>query len=161
MNKTHGESKTRLYECWKSMKWRCNNPNSNNYHKYGGKGISVCAEWQASYAAFATWSRANGYADDLTIDRIKGAKIYCPEKCRWATPEIQSINRGRPKSNSSGFRGVHWSKQHKKWQAQIQTKGKKIFLGYFDTAEEAAHAYDAKAFELWGSNARLNFPTNP
>jgi hypothetical protein len=44
-----------------------------------------------------------------------------------------------------------------KWQAQIGCNGKKIFIGYFDDEEAAARAYDAKAAELFGEYAALNF----
>ena len=64
----------------------------------------------------------------------------------------------RPGSRS-GFKGVNWSgtKTHT-WQARIMRNGKRVFLGNFDTPEEAARAYDAAARELFGEFARLNFP---
>lgn len=65
----------------------------------------------------------------------------------------------RNSKSSSRYVGVHWHKENKKWVAQIRPKDRKIcHLGYFDTEEEAARAYDRKARELYGDKARLNFP---
>lgn len=58
----------------------------------------------------------------------------------------------------SGFKGVYFFKRPKKWMAQITSGQNRLFLGYFHTAEEAAHAYDRKARELFGPYARVNFP---
>ena len=82
----------RMYNSWRGMKARCNNPNNNRYHLYGGRGISICDEWQ-SFANFERWSLANGYADSLTIDRIDPDGNYCPDNCRWIPPNEQSSNR--------------------------------------------------------------------
>ena len=91
----HGMSKTRLYSIWRHMKDRCNNPNNNWYHLYGGKGIRVCDEWNNDFIAFKNWSMLNGYDENLSIDRIDGDKNYCPENCRWSTPLEQSNNTAR------------------------------------------------------------------
>lgn len=92
VNTTHGESNTRLYEIWCSMKKRCDNPNSNRYKNYGGKGIKYCDEW-AEYTSFRDWALANGYADNLTIDRKDNDKGYCPSNCTWTTYTYQANNR--------------------------------------------------------------------
>ena len=62
------------------------------------------------------------------------------------------------KNNTSGFRGVYFTKRANKWIAAIEKDKKKYHLGHYDTPEEAARAYDAKAKELFGEFARLNFP---
>ena len=89
---THGETKTRLYEIWHSMKQRCYNPNSCSAYNYLDRGITVCPEWSESYEAFRDWSLAHGYKENLSIDRIDGNGNYCPENCRWVTPKQQSRN---------------------------------------------------------------------
>jgi hypothetical protein len=62
------------------------------------------------------------------------------------------------KDNSSGFVGVSWNNQKKKWVAQLQISGKGKHLGYFDDPIEAAKAYDKKAVELFGEfHGQLNF----
>ena len=90
---THGKTKTRIRNIWNHMKQRCNNPNDNAYRYYGGRGISISQEWADSFQSFYDWAYANGYSDDLTLDRIDTNKNYEPSNCRWVSRKIQQNNR--------------------------------------------------------------------
>lgn len=97
-NITHGKSKTRLYDVWNGMKERCLNPMSLNYQNYGGRGITICDEWQKSFESFEKWAMENGFDPNLpfhkcSLDRIDNSKGYCPENCRWVTYSEQARNR--------------------------------------------------------------------
>lgn len=75
------------------MKSRCYYEKNKCYRSYGGRGISICDEWLKSFDAFAEWSLVNGYADNLTIDRIDVDGNYSPDNCRWITNAEQQKNK--------------------------------------------------------------------
>ena len=75
---------------------------------------------------------------------------------RWVTKQENNCN--RRSVGSSQFLGVSWNKRHRKWTSQIRKDGKRTHLGTFVSEIEAAKAYDAKAIQLHGEFANLNFP---
>ena len=91
----HGMKNTRLNRIWRSIKYRCDNPNHKDHAIYYDRGIAVCAEWKNDFKAFYDWALSNGYSDDLSIDRIDNDKGYSPDNCRWATAKEQRLNQRR------------------------------------------------------------------
>ena len=92
----HGLSGTRLAIIRNGMISRCYNPKSEGYRLYGARGIDICDEWrnkETGMKTFYDWAMTNGYADNLSIDRIDNDKGYCPENCRWATHSQQQKNK--------------------------------------------------------------------
>lgn len=89
----HGKCRTRLYKIFSMMKDRCYNPKSSAYPYYGGKGITICREWIDDFMNFYNWAMANGYKENLTIERINVNGNYEPDNCEWIPQKEQMRNR--------------------------------------------------------------------
>lgn len=132
--------KDRLRNIYMAMKQRCYYVNGKRYKDYGGRGITICDEWLNSYETFKQWALYHGYRDDLTIERIDNNGNYRPENCKFASYQIQSSNQRVRKDNTSGYRGVNYSKANDYWVARVQVNGKRTIIGYFKTPEDAHEA---------------------
>lgn len=94
----HGLRHTKLYMVWTSMRQRCKNPKNKEYKYYGGRGISVCEEWN-DYAVFNEWAQSHGYREGLSIERVDIDRGYCPENCTWIPLSEQAKNTTRTMNN--------------------------------------------------------------
>jgi hypothetical protein len=93
VNRSHGHKSkkpSRTYVSWVSMKQRCTNPKDTYWHRYGGRGISVCDRWESF----------ENFLDDMgerpigtSLERRKNDEGYFKENCFWATPKEQAMNR--------------------------------------------------------------------
>ena len=92
MNQTHGQANTPEYTAWEHMVQRCTNPKAQQYHDYGGRGITLCREWRESFEAFL---RDVGPRPSSlhTLDRPNNDDGYHPGNIRWATRREQQLNR--------------------------------------------------------------------
>lgn len=85
--------KTPLYDVWVGMKNRCNNIRSNVYNYYGGRGITICKEWEDNFEVFFNWAIENGYKKGLQLDRENNEKGYSPSNCRFITSKLNNRNK--------------------------------------------------------------------
>lgn len=91
------------------------------------------------------------------IDHINGNVLdNRKENLRIATKSQNGMNRSKQKNNKSGYKGVSWSNQHKRWIAQLTLNGKRVLNKLFKTKEEAAKAYNEAAIKYFGEFAQLN-----
>ena len=109
MRTTHGLAKTGTYSSWLAMRRRCSSPKHPHFDRYGGRGITVCAEWEASFEAFLSdmGIRPTG----MTLDRKDNELGYFKDNCRWATKSEQNANQHHPKRPGKGVRLAHDGKE--------------------------------------------------
>lgn len=140
-NTTHGQRFTPTYQTWLNMIQRCTNPKASYYYRYGGRGITVCLRWRESYENFLFDMGTK--PEGLTIDRIDSNQGYFPGNVRWASQQEQAVNKDQVR-NAKGY------SKHKsgKFGSRIHINSKLIYLGTFDTPEEAQEKYEYAKMKL-------------
>ena len=83
----------RLYWIWYAMIQRCDEESCNTYKDYGNRGIKITDISWYDFKNFKKWALSNGYADDLTIERINNNGNYEPSNCKWETKYNQTLNK--------------------------------------------------------------------
>jgi hypothetical protein len=91
MRERHGMNKSPEHQAWVHMKQRCTNPKRKEFKHYGGRGITVCAEWMVSFLAFYAHIGAKPTSKH-SLDRIDVNRGYEPGNVRWATTQTQIEN---------------------------------------------------------------------
>ena len=95
IRRTHGRSSEKIYFIWQGMRKRCSKEYHKNYKDYGGRGISVCNEWNDSFENFFDYvSQLEHYGEEgYSLDRIDNNGNYEPGNVKWSTQKEQCNNR--------------------------------------------------------------------
>lgn len=114
-------SGTPIYQCWHDMVRRCNSPKSRGYHRYGGRGITVCKSW-LRFKTFMKWALAHGFEKGLEIDRIDFDRGYSPGNCRF----VDQVEQANNKSNNRRIMYRGEIKTLAQWSRALGVDRKKI-----------------------------------
>ena len=143
-NIKHHLSSDRIYFIWYLIKGRIFNKNNSSYKDYGERGISLYPEWENNFQLFYDYISAlpNFGKKGYVIDRINNDNNYEPGNLRWVTYHISRVNQRMNRRNKTGYSGVYYNKEKSKYCSTIGVKKRRVFLGCFQTSEEAAIARD-------------------
>ena len=143
------------YEWLSRFLWYAHEEPKNSGKFRALRNICIGEKWTVIYMHVAIAKRINlqGEIDHRNTNTLDN-RI---ENLRSATKSQNQANRGPPKNNKTGFKGVSWDKRSSKYRAVIGVNGKLLHCGYFDHPEEAAMAYDLAATKYFGKFARTNF----
>jgi hypothetical protein len=150
---------TYLYSKFSNMKIRCFDNKRKDYRNYGGRGITI-EPYLLDFKNYVDYLYeilpAGKTIDDMkkmrySIDRINNDGNYERGNLRWASTSDQNLNRRIQKNNTSGFLGV--SKLGNKWAALIRINKKKIYIGSYNSSEEAFDAFQKVYLQYHGKEA--------
>lgn len=147
-NKTHGLSKERPYRIWSNMLQRCDNPKSDYFNNYGGRGITYQTSWKVFDNFWKDMSKE--YVDGLELDRIDVNGNYTKENCRWVDRSLQMYNRRPFKNNTSGKTGVYLNKRSGNWVVHINVNSEKIYLGTYQDYDLAVFVREEAELKYYG-----------
>ena len=119
-SKTHGLSRTREYNIWKKIGFRCNDPKNTDYRLYGGRGITRCEQWDDVTQFYRDMVTAHGRCPEkCSIERIDVNGNYEPGTCVWIPMRLQAANRRPWKHTPEGLKAIsESSKRGLRWRAQ-------------------------------------------
>lgn len=116
----------------------------------------ICVDGLKYGAHRVVWAFAHGDWPPSELDHKDGNPLNNSLSNLRVAERAQNLrNQGLRKTNSSGYKGVSWNKTYRKWQARIQVDKKQIWLGLFDTVEDAAEQYKQAAKAHHGAFARV------
>lgn len=140
---------------WSRSQWngRFSGKEAFTAHLNGYKQGRILGEYASAHRV--AWAMHYGSCPDGEVDHINMVRDDNRiVNLRLATPSNNRMNRGSQKNNTSGYKGVFWQKLRGKWMAQIQIDGRAIFLGRYDSKEDAHAAYCEAANKYHGEFAR-------
>ena len=131
LKRTHGQSASKAYKRWASMKTRCTNPNHEGFKNYGGRGITVSEDFCDfdKYIKYVN-SLPNNNKPGYTVDRIDNDGNYERGNLRWSSHSSQGLNRRTGK-----YLGVR--KSGSKFRYARTLAGKYLSFGTYNTRDEA------------------------
>ncbi len=131
-HKKHGATGTPEYTAWRGMYSRCHAPADKSYHNYGGRGITVCQEWQDSFQAFFDHIGPKP-GKEYSVDRIDNNRGYEPGNVRWATSSQQNLNKRnikvKPMEWTKADIGCYWNSGEFHISSQTVIKNGRRMLG--------------------------------
>lgn len=145
-----------LHKTWLHLRERCNNPKHKDYKNYGGRGITVCPEWDDFWQFVEDMGER---PEGCSIDRINNDGGYSKDNCRWATRLQQAANK-RPypklrkvKRNVKGY-DTSVSPNTTTYHAKIRLGGEPIFIGSY-SCPLLANLQFRKVHEAFFPNTKL------
>lgn len=147
-------NRDKMRDRWHKMKNRCYNTNYHSYHRYGGRGITVCDRWLNSLDDFIK-DMGNPPFDKAEIDRIDNDKGYSPSNCRWVTHKENCNNRKTYKSKS-GFTGVHLQRRTGLYSASFCVNRKSIYVGKMFKNPHDAYKYRIEKIKEYNKTHKTN-----
>jgi hypothetical protein len=117
------------HNSWRAMKSRCNNEKDSDFNNYGGRGITVCPEWDGEHGFENFLKDMGNRPEGLSLERIDMNNGYCKENCKWATPLEQANNTRR--NHLITFKGE--TKTIAEWQRFLgfgRVIGRRLGLGW-------------------------------
>lgn len=163
----------RLYNIYKSMVDRCYNPNRKDFHRYGGRGITIVEEWydmndiHYGLKNFIEWSLHNGYnlsdeqldvPDRPSIDRIDNDGPYAPWNCKWVPFKYQLLNTRRNRYIYDGSSQLTYSEFERKYKLKEGEVSSKIqnnwsmhaIVFYANHVEMGIHRFRGNYYDAFG-----------
>ncbi len=139
----------REYRAWTHLKGRCYDKNDKSYHRYGGRGITVCDRWKEKPYGF------KNFLDDMgkkpgpgySIDRIDNDGPYSPENCRWATAKEQANNR-RARMDAQFYTYNDETKTLKEWSDITGIPWNKLRSRYHSKTFDRTKLLDMEDFRV-------------
>lgn len=145
-NITHGLCKEPLFDVWRAIIARCENPKDTRYPFYGARGITCCPEWK-DYNYFMS-EMFPSFEEGLTLDRIDVNAGYSKSNCRWTNMSVQGHNKRPQIGGSSVHMGVS-AHDNGKWMVYININKKRCYLFLWDCEVSASKAYDDASYLLY------------